>query len=67
MGGKFKKMDFLAGIVGIILAILSYILYEKNIIVSVAIFLAITLIYRKYVRNKGKKRQRRFKRFGDEE
>ena len=62
-----KKTDIIAFLIGIILAVLSYMLYEKNIIVSVAILLATVLVYRKYVRNKGKKRIKRFKRFGDED
>lgn len=62
-----KKADIIAFLIGIILAALSYTLYEKNIVVSVSIFLATILVYRKYIRNKGKKRIKRFKRFGDED
>lgn len=64
---NIKKADLLSGLIGIVLAILSYILYEKNIVVSIAIFLATLLIYRKYIRNRGKKRIKRFKRFGDDD
>ena len=62
-----KKTDIIAFLIGIILAVLSYMLYEKNIIVSIAIFLAILLIYRKYIRNKDKKRIKRFRKFGDDD
>ncbi|MGL4451971.1 MAG: hypothetical protein ACRCTZ_12340 [Sarcina sp.] len=64
---NIKKTDIIAGLIAIVLAILSYVLYEKNIVVSIAIFLAILLVYRKYIRNRGKKRVKRFKRFGDDE
>ncbi|MGL4654837.1 MAG: hypothetical protein ACRCWM_02960 [Sarcina sp.] len=64
---KIKKLDIVAGLIGIVLAILSYMLYEKNIVLSIAIFLAVVLVYRKYIRNRGKKRIKRFKKFGDDE
>lgn len=64
---NIKKADLLACLIGIILAILSYVLYEKNIVVSIAILLAVVLVYRKYIRNKGKKRIKRFKKFGDDD
>ena len=61
MGRDFKIGSLIAVIIGLILAVISYVFYEKNIVLSIVIFLAVGLIYRKYIKNK------KFKRFGDDE
>ncbi|WP_297435872.1 hypothetical protein [uncultured Clostridium sp.] len=61
MGRDFKTGNLIAVIIGLILAVISYVFYEKNIVLSIVIFLAVGLIYRKYIKNK------KFKRFGDGE
>lgn len=55
---QIKKADILAFIIGIILSILSYLFYEKNLMFSFAIFLCTLLVYRRFIRNK-KNRQNR--------
>lgn len=62
MDFKIGKLDIIIVLIGLILAILSYIFYEANIIVSIAIWVLVILIYRRYYRNKKKKDM-----LGDEE
>lgn len=52
---KMKISDIIAFILSAILSVASYILYEENIVVSVAIFLCVLLVYRRYIRNRKKK------------
>lgn len=67
MDFKINKIDVIVGIIAVILAILSYIFYEQNIVVSIAILIAILLVYRRFWKTRGIKRRRRFRRFGDDD
>ncbi|WP_297518373.1 hypothetical protein [uncultured Clostridium sp.] len=64
---SLKKRDLVAGLIGFVLAITSYMFYEQNAVLSVAIFLAVVLVYRRYIKNEGFKKIKKFKKFGDEE
>lgn len=49
-----KIKDIVALVIAIVAATSSYIFYEKNIVLTLAIFLAVLLAYRRFIRNKKK-------------
>ncbi|MGL4991925.1 MAG: FeoB-associated Cys-rich membrane protein [Sarcina sp.] len=49
-----KTTDIIAVVIALVAAISSYIFYETNIVLTLAIFLAVLLVYRRFIRNKKK-------------
>lgn len=56
MENKIFKIDIFIVFIGAILAISSYIFYEKNIVLTIAIFILSILIDIKYIRRKRNKK-----------
>lgn len=55
MESKITKIDILVVFIGGILAVISYMFYEKNIVLAIAIFILSILIDIKYIRRKRNK------------
>lgn len=55
MENKITKIDILVVFIGGILAVISYMFYEKNIVLAIAIFILSILIDIKYIRRKRNK------------